>query len=137
MMFSTEQKSLSLFSRQAVAKYVEIRDVAKEGVRRSNLADTLRKLRRLDEARQEIQRAIECKAQFGHAAEPWKTCNILAEIETDAGNLSAAAEGKGKAIASYLAYRRDGGENHYEDGRIALAVTPSRSLAILTRLLPY
>ena len=72
----------------------------------------LRKLRRLDEARQEIRRAIECDAQFGHAAEPWKTWAILADIETDAGNATAAAEAKGKAIACYLAYRRDGGENH-------------------------
>ena len=72
----------------------------------------LRKLRRLDEARQEIRRAIECKAQFGHAAEPWTSWAILADIETDAGNPAAAAEAKGKAIACYLAYRRDGGENH-------------------------
>ncbi|MEI2772745.1 MAG: hypothetical protein V9G98_19080 [Candidatus Competibacter sp.] len=75
-------------------------------------AKTLRKLRRLDEARQEIRRAIECKAPFGHAAEPWKTWAILADIETDAGNPAAAAEAKAKAIACYLAYRRDGGENH-------------------------
>jgi hypothetical protein len=45
--------------------------------------------------------------------------------ETDAGNPAAAAEAKGKAIACYLAYRRDGGENHSDSGRIALAVTQS------------
>ena len=50
---------------------------------------------------------------------------ILADIETDAGNPAAAAEAKGKAIACYLAYRRDGGENHDAPGRIALAVTQS------------
>ena len=61
------------FYRQAADKYVEIGDVAGEGASRNNLAETLRKLRRLDEARQEIRRAIECKAQFGHASEPWKT----------------------------------------------------------------
>ncbi len=113
------------FYRQAADKYVEIGDVAKEGSARNNLADTLRKLRRLDEARQEIRRAIECKAQFGHASEPWKTWAILADIETDAGNPAAAAEAKRKAIACYLAYRRDGGENHDADGRISLAVTQS------------
>jgi hypothetical protein len=52
---------------------------------------TLRKLRRLDEARQEIRRAIECDEPFGHAAEPWKAWAILAGIETDAGNPAAAA----------------------------------------------
>ncbi len=113
------------FYRQAADKYVEIGDVANEGRARNNLAITLRKLRRLDEARQEIRRAIECKAPFGHASEPWKTWAILADIETDAGNPAAAAEAKAKAIACYLAYRRDGGENHDAPGRIALAVTQS------------
>lgn len=113
------------FYRQAADKYVEIRDTAKEGFVRSNLAVLLHKLRRLDEARQEIRRAIECKAKFGHASEPWKTWATLADIETDAGNPAKAAEAKDKAIASYLAYRHDGGENHDGPGRIALAVTQS------------
>jgi tetratricopeptide (TPR) repeat protein len=114
------------FYRQAADKFVEGRDVAREGASRSNLANSLRKLRRLDEARQEIRRAIECKAQFGHASEPWKSWSILAAIESDTGNsTAAAAEAKGKAIASYLAYRRDGGENHNPAGRISLSVTQS------------
>ena len=113
------------FLHQAADKFAEIGDVAGEGRQRSNVAITLRKLRRLDDARQEIRRAIECGAQFGHASEPWKTWDILAGIETDAGNATAAAEAKRHAIACYLAYRRDGGENHYQDGRIALAVTQS------------
>jgi tetratricopeptide (TPR) repeat protein len=111
------------FYRQAADKYVEMGDVANEGVTRSNLGDTLRKLRRLDEARQEIRRAIECKAQFGHAAVPWTSWAILADIETDAGNPAATAEAKRKGIECFLAYRRDGGENHDPDGRICLAVT--------------
>jgi tetratricopeptide (TPR) repeat protein len=111
--------------RQAVDKYVEIGDVASEGRNRSNLAIRLRKLRRLDEARHEIHRAIECKAQFGHAAEPWRSWAVLADIETGAGNPTAAAEAKRKAIGYYLAYRRDGGENHDAEGRISLAVTDS------------
>jgi tetratricopeptide (TPR) repeat protein len=60
------------FYQQAADKYVEIGNAAAEGRQRSNLANTLRKLHRLDEARQEILRAIECDAQFGHASEPWK-----------------------------------------------------------------
>jgi hypothetical protein len=115
------------FLRQAVVKYGEINDVAGEGRNRNNLAIFLRKLRRLDEARQECLRAIECKSQFGHASEPWRTWAILADIETDAGNAAASAEARHKAVASYLAYRRDGGENHYSDGRLALAVTQALS----------
>jgi tetratricopeptide (TPR) repeat protein len=111
------------FYRQAADKFVEGGDVASEGFARNNLADTLRKLRRLDEARQEILRVIDCDAQFGHASKPWKSWAILAAIETDTGNPAAAAEAKRKAISCYLAYRRDGGENHNPAGRISLAVT--------------
>ena len=111
------------FYRQAIDKYVEIGALANEGRVRNNLGATLRKLRRFDEERQEIRRAIECDAQFGHASEPWTTWAVLAQIETDAGNSTAAAEAKRKAIECYLAYRRDGGENHDPDGRICLAVT--------------
>jgi tetratricopeptide (TPR) repeat protein len=113
------------FLHQAADKYAEIGDVAGEGRQRNNVADTLRKLRRLDEARQEIRRAIECGEQFGHASSPWASWAILAGIETDAGNSDAAAEAKRKAIACYLAYRRDGGENQDAPGRISLAVTES------------
>ncbi|MFM7521695.1 MAG: tetratricopeptide repeat protein [Planctomycetota bacterium] len=113
------------FYRQAADKFVEISDTANEGRARNNLANTLRRLKRYDEARKEIRRTIECDAQFGHASEPWKTWDILADIETDAGTPAAAAEAKTKAIACYLAYRRDGGENHDAAGRIALAVTQS------------
>lgn len=109
--------------RQAVDKYVEIRDAANEGRARTNLAGTLMKLRRLDEARQEIRRAIQCDSQFGYATQPWKTWAILAEIESADGNLAAATEAKRKATASYLAYRRDGGENHNPTGPISVAVT--------------
>ena len=49
----------------------------------NNLANTLRKLRRYDEARQAIQQAITCNAEFGHAAEPWTAWHILADIETE------------------------------------------------------
>jgi len=111
------------FLREAADKYVELGDEANEGRTRNNLADTLRELRRFDEARQEVRRAIQLDEQFGHASEPWKTLNILADIETDAGNPVAAGEAKQAAVERYLSYRRDGGENHYPDGRLAYAVT--------------
>jgi tetratricopeptide (TPR) repeat protein len=108
------------FYRQAVDKSV---DPSREGLTRNNFADTLMKLRRFDEARQEILRAIECKAQSGHASEPWKSWSILAQIEAATENQTAAAEAKRKAISCYLAYRRDGGENHDVAGRLCLVVT--------------
>ena len=131
------------FYRQAANKYGESNDAAGEGRQRNNLAVLLRRLHRLDEARQEIRRAIECGAQFGHASEPWKSWAILADIETDAGHPAAAAEARAKAIACYLAYRRDGGENHDAPGRIALAVTqsllagePAQAASLIEQQLP-
>jgi hypothetical protein len=87
------------------------------------LSHALHLLSRWDEARQAIHRAIECKQPFGHTAEPWTTWALLADIEGSAGNADHAAQAKARAFACYLAYRRDGGENHHDDGRIGLAVT--------------
>jgi tetratricopeptide (TPR) repeat protein len=111
------------FYQQAVDKSVEQSDLSSEGLYRHNVADTLRKLERFDEARQEIRRAIECVSQVGHASKVWLRWACCDLIETDAGNPSAAADAKRKAIDSYLAYRRDGGENHDEDGDLSLEVT--------------
>jgi tetratricopeptide (TPR) repeat protein len=108
--------------RQAAEAYQAIGDLANEGRSRSNLAITLRRLQRLDEARRELTRAIECDARFGHAAEPWKTWDVLARLETAAGNPDAARAARAKARAAFLAYRRDDGENHWPSGRLALAV---------------
>jgi tetratricopeptide (TPR) repeat protein len=110
------------FFRQAADKFVENGDMINEGLARNNLANALQKLRRFDDARRELRRAIECKEPLGHAGGIWYSWNILTEIENAAGNRTAAGEAKRQAIASYLAYRRDGGENHDLDGRIALAV---------------
>lgn len=111
-----------IFFRQAADKFVRLRDHANEGMARSNLAQTLVRLRRFDEARREIRIAIECDARSSQNAEPWKTWAILAKIEIEAGNFAAAAEARRKAIAAYLVYRRSGGENNFPDGQLALVV---------------
>jgi tetratricopeptide (TPR) repeat protein len=110
------------FYRQAAGMYVALGDLRYEGFARNNLADTLIKLQRYDEARPELLRAIECKQAFGHAAEPWKTWQILHNLEQASGNPPAAHEARQQALAAFLAYRRDGGENHSGGGRLALAV---------------
>ena len=99
------------FYRQAAEIHVQLQDLRSEGVTRSNLADTLIKLERYDEARRELLRAIECGKQFGHTAQRWKTWDILHDLEQATGNAQAAAEARGQAVAAYLAYRRAGGES--------------------------
>jgi tetratricopeptide (TPR) repeat protein len=110
------------FYRRAAEIYKEIDDLAKEGIVQSNLANTLFERQRLEEARQAIRRAIECKAPFSHEALPWQTWIILADIETAAGNSAAAADARHQALGAFLAYRRDGGENQTGSGRLALDV---------------
>jgi tetratricopeptide (TPR) repeat protein len=97
-------------------------DIGNEGAPLNNLAETLRKLKRLDEARQAIRRAIDCKAALGHEAEPWTSWAILAKIETSAGSSAAADDARHQALGAFLAYRRDGGENQSRSGRLALSV---------------
>ena len=102
-------ESTVVFFRKAADIYTAIGDLASEGRQRNNIADTLRKLKRYDEARAEIMRAIECKSQVGLAAEPWKTFGILCDIETASGNPPAARAAWVQARDAYLAYRRQGG----------------------------
>jgi tetratricopeptide (TPR) repeat protein len=107
------------FYRQAAAIFVETGDRRSEGVTRNNIAATLRTLGRYDEARAEIRRAIACKQEIGHAAEPWKSYDILHDIESATGNLAAARVAWGQARDAYLAYRRQGGYAQTPGGRLA------------------
>jgi tetratricopeptide (TPR) repeat protein len=127
-----------IFIRQAADKYVEIESMADEGLARSNLAVMLIKLKRYDEARREIKRAIECKEPYGHAATPWKTWDILCDLEQAEGNREAAAKARDRAIELFLSYRRDGGENHEPGGRLCFdflqALQENKSGEMKTRL---
>jgi tetratricopeptide (TPR) repeat protein len=98
-----------VFLRQAAEIYTRSEDRLKEGIARSNLAKRLLELRRYDEARQELQRAIACKRDYGHAGQPWDTWAILANLEVAIEQPDAAHEARQQAIATYLAYRSDGG----------------------------
>jgi tetratricopeptide (TPR) repeat protein len=103
------------FNRQAADIYVALGDMAKEGLARNNLADTFIKLKRYDDARQEIVRAIECKKPFGHTATPWNAWQILSNIEQAQGNATAAKNARDQAVALYMDFRQSGG-GKYEYG---------------------
>ncbi|HRD89712.1 MAG TPA: tetratricopeptide repeat protein, partial [Accumulibacter sp.] len=70
--------------RQAAERYVALHDAAGEGRARNNLAETLRRLGCRQEARREIERALECKRGRGNAATPW-TILLLLDRLTAAG----------------------------------------------------
>jgi tetratricopeptide (TPR) repeat protein len=116
-------------SEQAVAFYqraVEICRTARytelESRQLVNLAAALVKLQRYEEARAPITRAIRFNESYGDSAMPWVAWDILADIETEAVNPYAAADALVRARSAYLAYRRNGGENQFRSGRLALAI---------------
>jgi tetratricopeptide (TPR) repeat protein len=109
------------FYRQAADICVKLEDLAREGHVRNNLAVWLIKLGRYDEARAEIRRAIECDKPYGHAAQLWKTWAVLYHLERAMGDPAAAEQAKAEGRRLFLAYRRDGGENHSSGGRLCAA----------------
>jgi tetratricopeptide (TPR) repeat protein len=116
--------------RQSADARVRLGDLRGEGLVRYNLADELITLKRYDEAREELRRAVECDEPFGHVAEPWKTFNIMSSLERVVGNESAAQNARAQAVRAYLSYRRDGGEPHTALGQ-AIASDPGTLLTAL------
>lgn len=106
------------FYRQAADIFIELGDVRYEGQSRSNIAKTLIKINDYGEARYEIQLAIKCFKSLGLGAQPWKALDVLHQIESAAGNPSAAQEAWQQARTAYLAYRRQGGYAQYGGGKL-------------------
>lgn len=106
------------FHREAADIRYQLQDFKGEGISRNNISISLAQLQRYDEARTEIQRAIECDRQFGIAAEPWKTFGTLHNIEAATGNSGAARSAWLQARDAYLAYRQQGGYAQYRGGRL-------------------
>jgi tetratricopeptide (TPR) repeat protein len=97
---------------QAAGIYMRSGDLAREGKARNNLAISLVELRCYDEARQELQRTIECKEPYGHAAEPSTTWAILEGLERATSHSEDAQAARDHAIETYFAYRRAGGDSY-------------------------
>ena len=101
------------FYRQAADVRVRLQDLSGEGRVRGNLANALIQLRRYDEARRELLRAIHCDTLFGHAGQTWMAWDALCDVEKAIGDDSAAAAARQKAIETYLAYRHAGGASQH------------------------
>jgi tetratricopeptide (TPR) repeat protein len=106
------------FYRQAADVHIRLKDQHMEGRDRGNLAVVLIQLERYNEARQELQRAIECLTPYGHAAQRWKAWGRLQDLERATGHAAAARAAREQAIQTYLAYRRAGG--YSQTGRAQL-----------------
>lgn len=105
-----------IFHQQAADIRFKLQDYSGEGKSRNNLAIRLIALRRYDEARRELLRAIECKQLYGHAATSWNAWHLLYQLEQATNNPEAAAQARQQAIESYAAYRRAGGESQSGSG---------------------
>ena len=106
------------FYHQAMDIYTEQGDSRYEGFTRGNIAKTLYKLQRYDEARREIQQAVECLLPFDVTAYSWKSFAILHDIETATGNIEAAQAAWRQARDAYLAYRQQGGYAQAYGGKL-------------------
>jgi tetratricopeptide (TPR) repeat protein len=115
-------EEVAAFYRQAADIYVTLHDLMREGHTRSNLAATLITLQRYDDARQELQRALECAKPFGHAAQSWNTWALLHDLEQATDNAPAATDAWQQAVQCYLAYRRAGGESQEPGARLCARI---------------
>ncbi len=71
-----------VFYRQAADIDVALGDLRNEGLDRNNIANTLQQLKRYDEARSEILRAIECLTPIWSCGRtPWTSFNILCKLK--------------------------------------------------------
>jgi tetratricopeptide (TPR) repeat protein len=108
---------------RAAEIYVKLSNQMAEGAVRNNLGITFLKLRRFDDARRELLRAIECNKPFGHSGRLWNSWGHLHNLERVVGNAAVAAEARRNAVESYMAYRRDGGETLTQYAAIYSLVT--------------
>jgi tetratricopeptide (TPR) repeat protein len=125
-----------ILQRQAADRFAQLQDLNAEGMVRNNLAATLLTLRRYEDARAELNRAIACKMQIPRTSQPWTTLIILQELEKAIGDTDAAASAGATAIRLYVAYRRAGGisRNPRVDvlTRVMLAVVRQNSREVAT-----
>jgi tetratricopeptide (TPR) repeat protein len=103
---------------QALDMAAEINDDYRQVVAGNRLADGLRQAGKLKEALAELEKAVVLGRQFGHSAEPWKTWDILSDIEKGNNNPKGILSARLKSIEAYISYRVEGGENEEADAKL-------------------
>jgi len=107
-----------LYYQQALDIAVEIKDEYRQVVAGNRLADGLRQQGELKQALAELEKAVALGCQFGHSAEPWKTWDILSDIEKANNNPKGVLSARLKSIEAYISYRVEGGENEDADAKL-------------------
>lgn len=114
---------------EAVNYYQQAFELAKEsadGYRQAAaanmLADAFRKQGEIKQALKTLELAGSLGQQYGHAAEPWKTWNILSELYADNDNPEGAQKARQQSIEAYVSYRVDGGQNNEGEGQLCAMV---------------
>ena len=110
------------YYREALKAAEDSEDQYRQVVCGNRLADALRQEGSIEEAMKVLETAGELGQQFGHDAEPWKTWNILSNLEAAAKNPKGALAARQRAIETYVAFRVDGGENNEGDGQLCAMV---------------
>ena len=110
------------YYRQALKVSQESNDAYREVVSGNHLADALRQEGNIDEALKVLEQAGNLGQQFGHDAEPWKTWDILSNLESSSNNPKGAMTARQRAIEAYVAFRVDGGENNEGDGQLCAMI---------------
>ena len=107
-----------MYYQQALDIAVDIKDDYRQVVAGNRLADGLRQQGNLKQALVELEKAVVLGRQFGHSAEPWKTWDILSDIEKGNNNPKGVLSARLKAIEAYISYRVEGGENEDADAKL-------------------
>ncbi|PID47399.1 MAG: hypothetical protein CSB47_00705 [Proteobacteria bacterium] len=110
------------YYQQAMQCAQESGDGYRQAAAANLLADTYRKQGEIKQALKTLELAGSLGQQYGHAAEPWKTWNILGDLYADNGNPEGAAKARQQAIETYVSYRIDGGQNSEGDGQLCAMV---------------
>ena len=108
----------AMYYQQALDIAAEVDDEYRQVVAGNRLADALRQQGKLKEALAELEKAVVLGRQFGHSAEPWKTWDILSDIEKGNNNPKGVLSARLKAIEAYISYRVEGGENEEADAKL-------------------
>jgi len=110
------------YYRQALKAAEDSDDQYRQVASGNRLADALRQSGNIDEALKVLEQAGNLGQQFGHDAEPWKTWDILSNLESASSNIKGAMAARQRAIEAYTAFRVDGGQNNEGDGQLCAMV---------------